>query len=64
MTTGRRYGGDEAHDAGIVAGVGAETEVLEIAVARAQERAAKAGPTMGAIKARLYAEVIESLTVG
>jgi Delta3-Delta2-enoyl-CoA isomerase len=61
MTTGRRYGGDEAHDAGIVAGVGGETEVLDIAVARAQERAAKAGPTMGAIKARLYGEVIEAL---
>jgi enoyl-CoA hydratase/carnithine racemase len=61
MTTGRRYGGDEAHHAGIVAGVGGETEVLDIAVARAQERAAKAGPTMGAIKARLYGEVIEAL---
>jgi enoyl-CoA hydratase/carnithine racemase len=62
MTTGRRYGGDEAHAAGIVAGVGAEDEILDIAVARAQERAAKAGPTMGAIKARLYGEVIEALT--
>jgi enoyl-CoA hydratase/carnithine racemase len=62
MTTGRRYGGEEAHAAGIVAGVGAEDEILDIAVARAQERAAKAGPTMGAIKARLYGEVIEALT--
>ena len=62
MTTGRRYGGEEAHDAGIVAGVGAEDEILDIAVARAQERATKAGPTMGAIKARLYGEAIEALT--
>jgi enoyl-CoA hydratase/carnithine racemase len=62
MTTGRRYGGEEAHDAGIVAGVGAEDEILDIAVARAQERASKAGPTMGAIKARLYGEAIEALT--
>jgi enoyl-CoA hydratase/carnithine racemase len=61
MTTGRRYGGEEAHDAGLVAGVGTEDEVLDIAVARAQERAANAGPTMGAIKARLYGEVIEAL---
>ena len=61
MTTGRRYGGEEAHDAGIVAGVGAEDEILDIAVARAQERATKAGPTMGAIKARLYGEAIEAL---
>jgi enoyl-CoA hydratase/carnithine racemase len=62
MTTGRRYGGDEAHDAGIVAGVGAEDEILDIAIARAEERAAKAGPTLGAIKARLYGEAIEALT--
>jgi Delta3-Delta2-enoyl-CoA isomerase len=61
MTTGRRYGGEEAHEAGIVAGVGTEDEVLDIAVARAEERAAKAGPTMGAIKARLYGEVVEAL---
>jgi enoyl-CoA hydratase/carnithine racemase len=61
MTTGRRYGGEEAHEAGLVAGVGTEEEVLDIAVARAEERAAKAGPTMGAIKARLYGEVVEAL---
>jgi Delta3-Delta2-enoyl-CoA isomerase len=61
MTTGRRYGGEEAHEAGLVAGVGTEDEVLDIAVARAEERAAKAGPTMGAIKARLYGEVVEAL---
>jgi Delta3-Delta2-enoyl-CoA isomerase len=61
MTTARRYGGDEAHDAGIVMGVGTELEILDIAVARAAERAAKAGPTMGAIKAGLYAEVVAAL---
>lgn len=61
MTTARRYGGDEAHDAGIVMGVGTELEILDIAVARAAERATKAGPTMGAIKAGLYAEVVAAL---
>lgn len=61
MTTGRRYGGDEAHEHGIVAGVGFEDELLDIAVARAAERAPKAGPTMGAIKATLYAEVVATL---
>jgi Delta3-Delta2-enoyl-CoA isomerase len=61
MTTARRYGGDEAHDAGIVMGVGTELEILDIAVARAAERAAKAGLTMGAIKAGLYAEVVAAL---
>jgi enoyl-CoA hydratase/carnithine racemase len=64
MTTGRRYGGQEAHDAGLVAGVGTEDEVLDIAVARAEQRAAKTGPTMGAIKARLCGEVVEALTQG
>jgi hypothetical protein len=34
---------------------------LDIALARAEERAAKAGPTMGAIKARLYGEVVAAL---
>jgi enoyl-CoA hydratase/carnithine racemase len=47
MTTGRRYGGEEAHDAGIVAGVGAEDEILDIAVARAQQRAVNTEPTLG-----------------
>ena len=61
MTTGRRYGGHDAFAAGIVAGVGAQDEVLDIAVARAEEWAAKAGPTMGAIKAELYAEVVRAL---
>jgi enoyl-CoA hydratase/carnithine racemase len=62
MTTGRRYGGEDARAAGIVAATAAENEVLDLAVARAEERAAKAGPTLGAIKARFYAEVIEALT--
>jgi Delta3-Delta2-enoyl-CoA isomerase len=61
MTTGRRYGGEEAHAAGIVVGVGTADELLDIAVARAAERAAKASPTMGAIKERLYAEVVAAL---
>lgn len=62
MTTGRRYGGEDAREAGIVAGVGSEEELLDIAVARAEERAPKAGPTMGAIKSRLYGEVVDALT--
>ncbi|HET6733577.1 enoyl-CoA hydratase-related protein [Mycobacterium sp.] len=62
MTTGRRYGGEDARAAGIVAATAAEGEVIDVAVARAEERAAKAGPVFGAIKARLYAEVIAELT--
>jgi Delta3-Delta2-enoyl-CoA isomerase len=61
MTTGRRYGGEDAHAAGIVAETGGEGEVLDIAVARAEALAPKAGAVFGAIKARLYAEVIAEL---
>jgi Delta3-Delta2-enoyl-CoA isomerase len=35
---------------------------LDAAVARAEERATKAGPVLGAIKSRLYGEVVEALT--
>ena len=64
MTTARRYGGEDARAAGIVAATGGEGEVLDVAVARAEERAAKAGAVFGAIKARLYAEVIAELNIG
>jgi enoyl-CoA hydratase/carnithine racemase len=62
MTTARRYGGEDARTAGIVAATAGEGRVLDAAVAIAEERAAKAGPVFGAIKARLYAEVIAELT--
>jgi enoyl-CoA hydratase/carnithine racemase len=62
MTTARRYGGEDARAAGIVAATAGEGEVLDVASALAEERAAKAGPVFGAIKARLYAEVITELT--
>ncbi|MGV0792026.1 enoyl-CoA hydratase-related protein [Mycolicibacterium sp. XJ1819] len=63
MTTARRYGGQDALAAGIVAATAAEGELLGAAVALAEERAAKAGPVFGAIKARLYAEMIAELKV-
>lgn len=62
MTTGRRYGGDAAKTVGIVTATAGEGEVLNAAVALAAERAPKAGAVFGAIKARLYAEVIAELT--
>jgi enoyl-CoA hydratase/carnithine racemase len=61
MTTGRRYGGEEALAAGLVHAVAAEDEVLDVAVARADALAGKAGATMGAIKARLYEDVVTAL---
>jgi enoyl-CoA hydratase/carnithine racemase len=62
MTTARRYGGEDARAAGIVAATAGEGEVVDAAVALAEERAPKAGPVFGAIKARLYGEVIAELT--
>ncbi|MGE2722373.1 enoyl-CoA hydratase-related protein [Mycolicibacterium celeriflavum] len=63
MTTARRYGGEDARAAGIVVATAGEGEVVDAAVARAEALAAKAGPVFGAIKARLYAEVIAELRV-
>lgn len=63
MSTARRYGGEDARAAGIVAATAGEGEVLDAAVARADALAAKAGAVFGAIKARLYAEVIAELRV-
>jgi enoyl-CoA hydratase/carnithine racemase len=61
MTTGRRYGGEDAAAAGIVGeAVGAE-EVLERAVAIAAGLAAKDPATLGAIKRRLYAGTLDAL---
>ncbi len=61
MTTGRRYGGEDALAAGIVAATAGEGQVVDAAIERAEAIAAKAGPVFGAIKARLYAEVIAEL---
>lgn len=61
MTTARRYGGEDARSAGIVAATAGEGEVLDVAIARADALAPKAGAVFGAIKARLYGEVIAEL---
>ncbi|KUH94351.1 enoyl-CoA hydratase-related protein [Mycobacterium sp. IS-3022] len=63
MTTARRYGGDDALAAGIVAQTAGEADVVDAAVHRAEALAAKAGAVFGTIKARLYAEVIAELNV-
>jgi enoyl-CoA hydratase/carnithine racemase len=70
MTTGRRYGGDEAAAAGIVDAAVAEAEVWAAAFERARPLAGKAGPTLATIKSRMFAEpaaqlaIVESLNVG
>jgi len=61
MTTGRRYGGEQALAAGIADQVGGEDEVLALATEWAAALAAKDGNTLGAIKRRMYGDVAESL---
>ncbi|HEV3359027.1 MAG TPA: enoyl-CoA hydratase-related protein [Pseudonocardiaceae bacterium] len=61
MTTGRRYGGADALAAGIVDRAVAEAEVRTTALAIAQSHTGKAGPTLEAIKARMYASVLDTL---
>ncbi len=55
MTTGQRYGGQQALASGIADAAVAEDEVVTTAVARAAALAGKAGPTLGAIKEQMYA---------
>ncbi len=61
MVTGRRYGGSAAATMGIVTAAAAEDEVLPQAIALAESLSAKAGPTMGTIKCRMYADLIALL---
>jgi len=57
MTTGRRYGGEEAAGAGIVDATVSEDEVLSAALAIVAPLAGKDPATLGAIKATMYADV-------
>ena len=61
MTTGRRYGGAEAVEAGIVDTAVAEDAVRSTAVEIATGLAGKAGETLRTIKARMYGPALDSL---
>ncbi len=61
MLTGRRYGGTDAAAAGIVDQAVAEDAVRASAVRVASAQASKAGETLGAIKARMYAPALAAL---
>ena len=61
LTSGRRYGGEEAREAGIVDAVAAEGEVVERALAIARELAGKDPAAYGTIKSRLYRRTLASL---
>jgi len=61
MTTGRRYGGEEAAAAGIVDEAVAEAEVLPRAMARAAALAGKDPGTLRTIKQRLHEPALSAL---
>lgn len=61
MTTGRRYGGHDALAAAIVDQIADEHGVRPAAAEIALPQAAKAGPTLGTIKTRMYAPVLDAL---
>ncbi|MEV6596144.1 enoyl-CoA hydratase-related protein [Actinoplanes sp. NPDC051346] len=61
MTTAHRYGGPDAAAAGIVDHAVEAEAVRPTAIALAETLAGKAGPTLGVIKARMYAHVLETL---
>ncbi|MBB4934877.1 enoyl-CoA hydratase/carnithine racemase [Lipingzhangella halophila] len=61
MITARRYGGEDARAAAIVDHAVEESAVRATAVRLAQAQAAKAGPTVGTIKTRMYAPVLDAL---
>ncbi|GLY28281.1 enoyl-CoA hydratase-related protein [Kineosporia sp. NBRC 101731] len=61
MTSGKRYGGPEAHDRDIVDQIVAENEVLSSAVKCAADLAPKAGEALGRIKSTMYAPTLVRL---
>ncbi|MFC7673818.1 enoyl-CoA hydratase-related protein [Mycolicibacterium sp. GCM10028919] len=63
MTTGHRYGGEEAHAAGIVDGTAPETELVGAAADRVRPILGKDPGTLGAIKTTMYGAVTDALRV-
>jgi enoyl-CoA hydratase/carnithine racemase len=61
MTTARRYGGQDALAAGIVDRAVDEDAVRGTAVEIAESLVAKAGPTLGTIKNRMYTRALATL---
>lgn len=63
MTTGRRYGGDEAAAADIVNAACSEDDLLTVARAQGQVLAPTAGPTLAAIRTEMYKDVLTDLSM-
>jgi len=62
MCTGRRYGGTEALEAGIVSQALPLEELLATATELAQALAPKAGPTLQAIRTTMYRQAIDLMS--
>ena len=62
MTTGRRYGGEDALAAGIITQAVDEQEVVPRAVDIVRPLADKDATTLGTIKQRMWAHAVEALT--
>ena len=61
MTTGRRFGGLDALAAAIVDGTANEAGLVAAAVERVLPLAVKDTETLGAIKAEMFAGVVDAL---
>jgi enoyl-CoA hydratase/carnithine racemase len=61
MVTARRFGGADALAAGIVDATADEAGLRTAAIELARPHAAKAGPTVGTIKERMYGPALEAL---
>ncbi|WP_102417227.1 enoyl-CoA hydratase-related protein [Mycobacterium sp. 4858] len=62
MTTGRRFGGEEAAELGIVDATAAEGEVTEAASGRLRPLGGKDPGTLGAIKQTMFRAAVRALT--
>ncbi|MBA2522977.1 MAG: enoyl-CoA hydratase/isomerase family protein [Solirubrobacterales bacterium] len=61
MLTGRRYGGEDALEAGIVDAIEGEDEVVPLAIERAAALGSKNRNTVAAIKREMYGPVFDAL---
>lgn len=61
MTTGARFGGDDARAAGIVDGTASEAELVATAIARVAHLQGKHADTLAAIKTTMYADAFARL---
>ncbi|WP_410670865.1 enoyl-CoA hydratase/isomerase family protein [Amycolatopsis sp. cmx-4-68] len=64
MTTGRRFGGADALEFGLVDEIAAESDVVKVASERVRVLAGKDRGTLGAIKATMFAPAVAALRAG